>query len=195
MEEPIKKELIFIFTGPDGSGRKTVADRVGTTLELQKVLSYATRDPRPGEVNGQDYHFIRRELYDQMETDGEFLESVTINGNRYGLCKTAIEQSFLHKGNVYLILNREGASILKKTYGERAVRLFIYADRPTVEARQREQGLDESVIAERLSHYDYDMDYQTECELAYENYDLAHTVFAITNVLEGYLDRNLVEKD
>jgi guanylate kinase len=195
MYEMKGKELIFVFTGPDGSGRKTVADRVGSTLELNKVLSYATREPRPGEANGQDYHFIHRELYAQMESQGELLESVTINDNRYGLRTHDIEQSFLTNGSIYLILNREGADILKQMYGDRVVRIFIYADLQTVQQREREQGISEEVIAEHLSHYDYDMAYQGECELAYENYDLAHTVFEIVNTLEGYLDRDLVEKD
>ncbi|XEC95466.1 guanylate kinase [Paenibacillus tarimensis] len=195
MYELKDRELIFVFTGPDGSGRKTVADSVGTTLGIRKVLSYATRNPRPGEVDGQDYHFISRQLYDQMEAQSELLESVTINNNKYGLRERDIEQSFATNGCIYLIMNRDGADILKNMYGGRVVRLFIYADRATVEERQQKRGLSEDVIAAHLSHYDYDMDYMPQCEHAFENYDLAHTVFEITNTLEGYLGRDLVEKD
>ncbi|GGG23254.1 guanylate kinase [Paenibacillus abyssi] len=195
MYELKDRELIFVFTGPDGSGRKTVADSVGATLGLKKVLSYATRDPRPGEVDGQDYHFISMDLYEQMESQNEFLESVTINNNKYGLREYDIEHSFANNGCIYLIMNRDGAEILKQTYGDHVIRLFIYADRATVEKRQRDLGLSEEVIANHLSHYDYDIAYQSECEHAFENYDLAHTVFEISNTLEGYLDRNLVEKD
>ncbi len=195
MYELKDREYIFVFTGPDGSGRKTVADRVGQTLGINKVLSYATRKPRPGEVNGQDYHFISHELYEQMESQGEFLESVAIRSNRYGLRDSDIAQSFKLNGCIYLILNREGADILKRMYGDHVIRLFIYADRQTVEERQRKLGLDDEVIADHLSRYDHDMAYQPECELAYENYDLAHTVYDIVRELEGYLKRDLVEKD
>ncbi|BBH22851.1 guanylate kinase [Paenibacillus baekrokdamisoli] len=195
MGELKERELIFVFTGPDGSGRKSVADSVGTTLGLTKVLSYATRKPRPGEVNGQDYHFITPELYGQLDDEGGFIENVTINHIRYGLRDKDIERSFQHNGCIYLILDPEGAEILKRTYGDHVIRIFIYADRNTVEQRQRDEGQLEDVIAARLSHYEADIAYQSQCEHAFENYDLAHTVFDITNTLEGYLERNLVERD
>lgn len=189
------RELIFVFTGPDGSGRKSVADSVGTTLGLPKVLSYATRKPRPGEVNGQDYHFITPELYDQLDAEGGFIENVTIHDTRYGLRDKDIERNFQNKGCLYLILNPEGAEKLKRTYGEHVVRLFIYADRKTIEMRQRAEGMGEDDIAARLSHYETDIAYQSKCEHAFENYDLSHTVFEITNTLENYLKRNLEERD
>lgn len=195
MVELKDRELIFVFTGPDGSGRKTVADSVGTTLGLTKVLSYATRKPRPGEVNGQDYHFITPELYDELDASGDFIESVAINGNRYGLREHDIGRSFQNNGCIYLILNPEGAEALKRTYGDHVIRLFIYADRDTVEQRQRGEGIDGDVLAARLKRYGVDMAYQSRCEHAFENYDLAHTVFDITNTLEHYLQRNLEERD
>ncbi|HUC92145.1 MAG TPA: guanylate kinase [Paenibacillus sp.] len=195
MYELQDRELIFVYTGPDGSGRKTVAYTAGQTLGIPKVISYATREPRPGEVNGQDYHFVSNALYDQLEAQGEFLESVSIGANRYGIRKYDIEQSFQTHGCVYLVLNREGADILKGMYGDRVVRIFIYADRETVAERQRGTGLSEDIINFHLEHYDYDMAYQSECELAYENYDLAYTVHDLTKTLEGYLNRNLVERD
>lgn len=195
MYELKDREFIIVFTGPDGSGRKAAADAVGQTFHMVKVLSYATREPRPGEVNGQDYHFITHELYDQMDRQGEFLESIRIGGNRYGIRAKDVEESFKTSGCVYLILNHEGAAILKKLYGDHVVRLFLYADRQTVEERQRQAGLSEDVIAEHLGRYDDDMTHQSDCEHAFENYDLAHTVFDITNTLEGYLQRDLLEKD
>src|SRR5690606_18105202 len=102
-----ESEYIIVFTGPDGSGRKTVADAVGQTLAMRKVLGYATRAPRPGEVNGQDYHFITQALYEQLEEQGEFLESIQLRGNKYGIRDTDVAQAFESSGSAYLILNRE----------------------------------------------------------------------------------------
>ncbi|UVI30795.1 guanylate kinase [Paenibacillus spongiae] len=195
MVELNDRELIFVFTGPDGSGRKTVADSVGTTFGMPKVLSYATRMPRPGEVNGQDYHFITPELYELMDNGGEFIESVALQNNRYGLKGSDIEQSFQKEGCIYLVVNPEGAEILKQMYGDHVIRIFIYADRATVESRERKQGIEEAVIADHLEYYEMAMAYQSSCEHAFENYDLAHTVFDITNTLEHYLQRDLVERD
>ncbi|QHT59144.1 guanylate kinase [Paenibacillus lycopersici] len=189
------RKLIFVFTGPDGSGRKTVADSVGATLGIAKVLSYATRKPRPGEVNGQDYHFITPELYEQFERAGDFIESISIGGSRYGVRGEDIEQSLRQGGSVYLIVNPEGAQLLKDRYGDQAVRLFIYADRRTVQERQQESGLDAAIVQAKMDQYETAIAYQPNCEHAFENYDLAHTVFDISNTLEHYLQRNLVERD
>src|SRR5262245_17229813 len=122
MTERANPDKIIVFTGPDGSGRKSVAEAVGHTFGMAKVLSFVTRDPRPGEVNGQDYHFIGHEEYERMEGQGMFLESVQIDGNRYGIRTSDVEAGLAENGCVYLILNRHGADILKHIYGDKVVR-------------------------------------------------------------------------
>jgi len=190
-----KRNRIFVFTGPDGSGRKSVAEAVGQTFGMEKVVSYATRAPRPGEVNGQDYVFVNHDEYRELERRGEFLESVEIDGQLYGIRSVDIERRLSQHDSVYLILNHEGASILKNIYGDNAVRLFLYVDRRTAEERQRNLGLEEEVIAKHLGHYERELSYRSSCEHAFENYDLAQTTYEITNTLETYLQRNLVDKD
>ena len=85
---------------------------------------------------------------------------------RYGLRDKDIERNFQNKGCLYLIVNPEGAEKLKQTYGDHVVRLFIYADRKTIEMRQRAEGLGEEDIAERLVDYETDIAYQPKCEHA-----------------------------
>ncbi|TJY41062.1 guanylate kinase [Cohnella pontilimi] len=189
------REFLIVYTGPDGSGRKSVAEAVGHTFGMAKVISYVTRPARSGEVDDQDCHFISMEAYLQMELEGQFLESVEIDGDRYGIRRADVENSLRRYGVVYLILNREGAERMKELYGDKAIRLFVYADRRVVEERQRNQATDEAVIARRLRHYDREMAYRSSCEHAFENFDLGDTVFQITNTLETYLQRGLVDKD
>lgn len=188
-------ERIFVFTGPDGAGRSTIADMVGSTLGIKKVIGYTTRQSRPIEVDGQDYHFINREQFQEANDRGEFIEKITFKNNLYGIKNNDIAHMFLNFSCIYLILNIEGAEILKRLYGEKVVRVFIHADKATVEERQREKGLSEPDIIANLEHYEKDMDYASSCEHSFENLDLAHVVFDITNVFERYLQRNLLEKD
>jgi guanylate kinase len=190
-----EKEMIFVFTGPDGSGRKTVADMVGSTLELKKVLSYTTRQPRAIEEEGQDYFFISDEEFDKAEKNDEFIECVEIDGNRYGLKGQDIEKVFKNNNFIYLILNAYGARVLKKLYGEKVSRIFIYVDRDVIIERQKELGVTDEILDHHFVHYDEDMAYKDECKHAFENTDLAHTVFKVTEVLDQYMSRNLVDKD
>ncbi|MBW5446874.1 guanylate kinase [Cohnella sp. CFH 77786] len=193
MYERDGQDRIIVFTGPDGSGRKSVAEAVGQTFGMEKVVSYVTRDARPGEVNGQDYHFVTEEAFREMES--ELLQSVEIGGFRYGIRRSDVEEQLREKGCVYLVLNREGADRIKELYGDRAIRLFLYADRRTLEDRNRELGLAPDVIAARMRRYDEEMDYRSACEHAFGNYDLGDTVSRITETLEAYFQRGLVDKD
>jgi len=190
-----EQEMIFVFTGPDGSGRKTVADMVGQTLGLRKVLSYTTRPRRPAEADGQDYHFISREQFEEAERNGEFVESVEIDGHKYGIKSRDIEELFKENDFIYLILNAQGARTLKQLYGDKVTRIFIYVDRDVIIERQKALGVSDDVLERHFRHYDEDMAYKDECRHVVENTDLAHTVFTVTKLLEQYMNRNLIEKD
>ena len=137
MYELKEKERIFVFTGPDGSGRKTVADMVGNTLGLRKVVSYTTRPRRSSEVDGQDYHFITVEEFKRAEANNEFIEVDEVNGHYYGIKGHDIEKMFKHNDFIYVVLNAQGARILKKLFGEKVIRIFIYVDRDVIIERQK----------------------------------------------------------
>jgi guanylate kinase len=190
-----KREMIFVFTGPDGSGRKTVADMVGRTLGLSKVLSYTTRSPRSGEVDGQDYHFISRDEFLEFKANGDFIEDVEIKGNLFGIKKQDIDYMFAHLDYFYLILNAQGAKVLKDKFGDKVIRIFIYLDKDTIVERQKLANSSAELIQQHIDHYEDDMSYKAACKYAVENIDLAHTVFSVTNIMENYLQRDLVEKD
>jgi guanylate kinase len=188
-------EFIFIFTGPDGSGRKTTADAVGLTLGLKKVISYTTRTKRPIEEDGQDYHFVEEGDFRKAVENGEFIEQLNIGGYLYGIKGKDIETG-VAEGSIYLILNRHGTAMIRELYGDKVIRIFVYADRNTIVQRQREDGLTEQEIQSKLVDYDEDINYASHCEHSVENIgDLGHTVFHVTNVIEEYLDRGLIDKD
>ncbi|RKN61391.1 guanylate kinase [Paenibacillus ginsengarvi] len=195
MSQAKERRHLFVFTGPDGSGRKTIADMVGTTLELKKVLSYTTREARQGEQEDQDYHFISADAFRTEERNGAFVETVFIGGFYYGVKKADIERLWAEHRFVYVILNPEGAHLLKQAFGDAVIRLFLYADREALRHRQLERGDGVALVEERLAHYEAAMSYLPQCEYAFENVDLSHTVFSITNVIEQYLNRQLLNLD
>jgi len=196
MYELRDKDYIFVFTGPNGAGRKTVAQMSGETLGMKQVISYTTRPPRSSEFNGQDYHFVSRDAFLEAERNNEFVEVIEIDGNRYGVKEQDVAQMLQKYGAIYLVLNRFGADALKKTYGNKAVRIFIYADLNTIVKREEERGDTPELIQRYSSHYGEEMAYKDQCEHIFENLDLAHTVFDLTKTLDdNYLHRNLIDKD
>lgn len=190
-----EKEKLFIYTGPDGSGRKTIAKMVATMFDMETVLSYTTRPPRSYEKNGEDYHFVNEDIFKKMEENNEFLESVEIDGIHYGIREEDIVKAFESHNLVYLTLNHEGTEKLKTMYGDRVMRLFIYANRDTVISRQQERGDSEEDIARHMAHYDEIMSYKNKCEYAFENYDSPQVSFQVSEVIEVFLERDIIITD
>ncbi|CAH2715035.1 Guanylate kinase [Neobacillus rhizosphaerae] len=188
-------EKIFVYTGPDGSGRKTIAKMVATAFDMETVLSYTTRSPRHYEKNGEDYHFVNEETFKHMQTQQEFLESVEIDGIHYGIREQDIVEAFQNHDFVYLTLNPEGTEKLKRMYGDGVVRIFIYSDRDTVIQRQQERQDNEEVIQRHMAHYDEILSYKNSCEHVFENFDSPQVSFQVSELIESFLDRNLTVTD
>jgi guanylate kinase len=188
-------QKIFVFTGPNGAGRKTVAEMSGSTLGLKQVLSYTTRAPRPGEADGQEYHFISRESFETARANNEFIEVIELDDRLYGIKRQDIERMLNANSVIYLILNRHGGRILKELYGDKVVQIFIYVDLERIVDRNRKRGDSEEDIAGYIAQYDEEMAYKNECDHVFENIDLAHTVFDLSKTLDGYMQRKLIELD
>jgi guanylate kinase len=189
------KEKIFIYTGPDGSGRKTIAKMVATAFDMETVLSYTTRSPRHYEKDGEDYHFVTTETFQHMQAQQEFLESVEIDGIQYGIREQDIVQAFQNHNLVYLTLNPEGSEKLKEMYGDRVMRIFVYADRDTVIQRQKDRQDSDADIQRHMAHYDEIMNYKNNCEFVFENYDSPQVAFQVSEVIETFLDRDVIVTD
>ena len=112
--------MIFVITGPSGVGKGTL---IRTLLEripqLQLAVSATTREPRAGEQDGVDYHFLSDAEFDRRVLEGEFLEHADYSGRRYGTMRSELD-----KHDVVLEIEVQGARQVKQALPE-AVRIFI----------------------------------------------------------------------
>jgi len=178
------KPLIFVFTGTSGSGRKTVARKTGEKLGWLAVRSCTTRTPRQADKPDDDYHYLSVEQFDELERNNSFVQTVQIDKHKYGVLNKELEKLLESGRNVYLILNREGASAMKKLYGDRVVRIFIYVDKITVRERLESKGTSYSVVENYLDHYTEEVTYRKMCEHVVENVELARTVNLICDMVK-----------
>lgn len=167
---------LFIFTGTSGSGRKTVAHRLGQELGFVHIVSHTTRLMRPTDVQGREYHYIDREAFIEADRAGEFLQVAEIDHHLYGIKRKAVEEALASGRHVYVILNRYGANKVKFEYGAQAVRLFLYVDKPTLRARLEAKGLPFEVAENYLRHYTEEVMYRKDCEHTFENVSLHDTL-------------------
>ncbi|RXT07795.1 guanylate kinase [Ammoniphilus sp. CFH 90114] len=177
----------LLFVGPDGSGRFTLAEAMGITFQIPRVVSYTTRPQRGKETEGKEYYFVTSEEFIDIENKGEFIEVVQADGYHYGIKKSDCERLLNEAGSFFAILSPEGCEIFRNLF-EKNLTIFVYADKETVIQRQRDRGDDEVTIDRHISHYEQIMDYQSKCDIVIPNYDLASTAQELTNRIEQFLN-------
>ncbi len=141
---------VFVITGPSGVGKGTLIGELRNRVpEVELSVSATTRDPRPGERDGSEYHFLSAEDFDRRVCEGEFLEWAEYSGNRYGTLRSEVERRAQGGTPVVLEIEVQGARQVRVTMPE-AVRIFIEPPSPEV-LRERlvGRGTDAADVIER----------------------------------------------
>ena len=159
MDMKQKNGLLIVVSGPAGSGKGTVLSDLIKDENYKYSVSATTRAPRPGEVDGVNYHFLTRESFEARIARGEMLEWTEYCGNYYGTPKKEAEQVLASGCNLLLEIEVEGACNVKREYPQAVTIMLLPPSFAVQEARLRGRGTEsEEKILARLS--------QTKNELA-----------------------------
>jgi len=141
---------VFVITGPSGVGKGTLIERLLEHVpELELSVSATTRDPRPGEVDGRDYHFLTPEEFERRVEAGNFLEQATYSGNRYGTLREEVERRLEEGRSVVLEIEVQGARQVREAMPE-AVQIFVAPPDPAaLRERLEGRGTDSAAAIER----------------------------------------------
>lgn len=116
---------LFIVCAPSGAGKTTlVAALLKADPHIHLSISYTTRKPRAGEVDGREYHFIDEPKFHAMATAGDFLESAHVHGNYYGTCQRWIARERAAGNDILLEIDWQGAAQVRKMIPD-AIGIFI----------------------------------------------------------------------
>jgi len=178
---------LIILSAPSGAGktslaRALIAAEPGTVLSV----SHTTRAPRPGERDGEHYHFVDRDTFRAMIGRGEFLEYAEVFGNYYGTSRAAVEDHLARGDNVVLDIDWQGARKVRARMPG-AVGIFILPPSMAVlRERLERRGQDsEAVIDSRMRKALDEMAHYDEYDRVIVNRDFDEALAALRSIVHG----------
>src|SRR3954467_4649757 len=166
---------VLVVTGPSGVGKGTlIRHLLERRPDYRLSVSATTRPPRPGEVDGRDYHFLTEQEFERRLAPRGFLEHALYAGNHYGTLKEEVDRS---PGNLVLEIEVEGARQVRKALPE-AIQVFIAppSDETLRERLVGRQTDDPEVIERRLARAKEELDARKEFKRVIVNDDLERAV-------------------
>jgi guanylate kinase len=153
MPKQLKSGRLFIVSGPAGSGKTTLCDRmIAESPQIDRVVTSTTRAPREGEVDKTDYHFFNHKAFREKIDSGNFYEYATVHGNLYGTLKSEVQEKLSDGIDLLLNIDVQGAAQFREAAKHepllkgKIVTIFIMPPSIKVlEARLRNRGTDSEV--------------------------------------------------
>ena len=162
-----KRGLLFIISGPAGSGKGTIVKRVRELAEFDFSVSATTRAPRPGETEGVHYFFTDKEEFKRKIAAGEMFEHAEYVGNYYGTPKKPVDDALSAGKNIILDIDVQGALQVKTKMPEAVMIFVLPPDFETLMRRIRGRGTEsEEIIAKRMEKARFEL----QC---FDRYDYA----------------------
>jgi guanylate kinase len=123
---------VFVITGPSGVGKGTlIRELLQRVPDLELSVSATTREPREGEVDGRDYHFLSAEQFDARKEESDFLEFAAYSGNHYGTLRSEVERRLAAGRSVVLEIEVQGAQQVRAAMPD-SIQIFIAPPDPAV---------------------------------------------------------------
>ncbi|MBW7836105.1 MAG: guanylate kinase [Sphingomonadales bacterium] len=187
MVEIARRGLMLVLSSPSGAG-KTTLSRLLLAAEGEQVamsVSTTTRAPRPGEVEGKDYHFVDEATFARQVREGAFLEHATVFGKFYGTPAAVVEAALNRGQDVLFDIDWQGTQQLAQKMPKDLVRVFVLPPSTAeLERRLRARGQDSpEVVTGRMAKAAEEISHWAEYDYVIVNDDLQETLQKIRAIL------------
>lgn len=183
----------FVITGPSGVGKSTLLEQAMYPVSEDLVFSVSstTREPRPGEEDGVDYHFVTPEDFKAALAENRFIEHAQVFGNWYGTSWSAVQEPMEEGKSVVLDLDLQGHRTLRAADFD-AVHIFIAPPSlGTLKHRLEKRGEKTQNIIRRMAEAETILEAQHEYDHVVVNDDLQTAVFALLGIFMAHMEGKL----
>jgi guanylate kinase len=180
-----ERGILFVISSPSGGGKGTLVRRILTHMpRLGYSVSWTTRAPRQGEVNGRDYHFVTPEDFAAARERGEFLEWASVHGNFYATSLKVVERELVAGRDIILEIDVQGAASVRHV-GIESVSVFILP--PSFEILRRRltgrQSENSDSLALRLQNSRGEVEHYREFDYVVLNDDVDRAATQLASIV------------
>lgn len=183
-----KRGRLYVVSAPSGAGKTSLTHAVISRLiargrDVRFSVSYTTRDPRPGERDGVDYHFVDERSFRRMIERGEFLEHARVFDRFYGTGKHETESLLAEGRDVILDIDWQGAGQVRRAVDDVVTIFIMPPSLKELERRLRARGQDdEAAIRRRLAEAEEEIGHMDEFDHIIINSEFERAVDAMERV-------------
>ena len=189
MTKPIKP-LMLVLSSPSGAGKTTLSKKIQQSDNSFEIsVSHTTRNPRPNEVDGVDYHFVTKENFQKLLDQGLFYEHAEIIGNFYGTSKSSIKKITNNNHNVLFDIDWQGSQQLSRFKELNLVKVFILPpSKEELEKRliARNQD-DKEAIKRRMLAYSKDIAHKKDYDYVLINDNVENCFNELKKIVSKHL--------
>jgi guanylate kinase len=181
-----RRGLMLVLSSPSGAGKTSISRALlARETGIAMSVSATTRPPRPGEVDGRDYHFVTPERFQAMVAAHDFLEHARVFENQYGTPRGAVDAELAQGRDVLFDIDWQGTQQLAQNARADLVSVFVLPPSlAELERRLRGRGQDsDAVVAQRMAKAGDEMSHWREYDYIVVNVDLDTSVAAVQAIL------------